>query len=265
MPARYCLLGQIAVVNDNAEATLDSAMVRALFAVLLLSPNQFVPVDRIITLLWERPPKSVSANLRKYATLLRRSFEAVSPGLGARLESRRSIGYRLLAEPGEIDLEQFNRLARQGQSDLALGRHAQAAETLQAALRLWRGPAGYDLPQHSLVARQVLALNEQRLAVATDLIEARLCLGEMAGLVAELRAMTATDPLNERAWEQLIRALHASGSPATALAAYTEARTAIRAQLGIEPSDRLRSLQSAMLRGLDLGAAEPATVGHGPG
>ena len=72
-------------------------MVRGVLAVLMLNSNQFVSLDRIVTHLWDVPPQSTKANVRKYVTLLRRILSRVSTGFEERLESRRSTGYRLVA------------------------------------------------------------------------------------------------------------------------------------------------------------------------
>ncbi|MYU19979.1 hypothetical protein GTZ78_57230, partial [Streptomyces sp. SID8361] len=55
-------------------------------------------------------------------------------------------GYRLSADPDDIDLHRFERLADEGTRALADGDPAKAVDLLDAALGLWRGPALSDLP-----------------------------------------------------------------------------------------------------------------------
>lgn len=255
MAAIFLVLGETALAGPAAlggtgagdVVRIQSAMVRALLATLVLSPNQFLSGDRIAGLVWDAPPPSAQANLRKYAAALRSLFAGM--GLAERLQSGRQRGYRLLAGPTEIDAERFATLAQEGRAALRRQSLRPAADILTRALAGWRGEAGHDLPLDSTIGRRVRALNEERLAVAGHLIDARMALGETSDVVAELRAIVVAQPLHERAWEQLIQALAGSGRPAAALAAYAQARAAIRAELGIEPSGRLRDLQHALLTG----------------
>src|SRR4051794_34551685 len=108
----FGLLGNVSIVTDDLEVLIEPVMVRSLLVVLLLSANQFLSLDRIIGRMWDTPPKSVRANLRKYATDLRRVLHGVDAGLTDRVESRRDRGYRLLADRGEIDVNAFMDLGR---------------------------------------------------------------------------------------------------------------------------------------------------------
>jgi DNA-binding SARP family transcriptional activator len=242
--------------GDGGLMTIDSVMVRALLATLVLHANQFLSSDRLVAQLWDEPPTSHQANVRKYAALLRRALDRRSPGLSGRLEARRHRGYRLVAAAGEIDSERFTELTRQGRCDQHRGDSSAAASAFIRALSYWRGPAGHDLPPYSGIGRRVRALNEERLTVQTELVDARVALGETASVISGLRATVAAHPLHERSWEQLIRAMHAVGNTAAALATYGEARRIIRHSLGIEPSGRLRSLHHALLHGT-AGAISP--------
>ena len=79
-------------------------------------------------------------------------------------------------------------------------------------------------------------------------IEADLALGRHAGLVAELEALIAAEPLRERPRLQLMLALYRSGRQADALAVYQSTRRMLVDELGIEPGPELRALEAAILR-----------------
>ncbi|MYX45198.1 AfsR/SARP family transcriptional regulator, partial [Streptomyces sp. SID89] len=102
-----------------------------------------------------------------------------------------------------------------------------------------------DLPDaHAETAR----LAELRLTAVQDRVEADLALGGGPELVAELRALLADQPLAERLYGQLMRALHAAGRPAEALAVYEDARRALADELGADPSPELSALHLELLR-----------------
>lgn len=123
----------------------------------------------------------------------------------------------------------------------------QAAETLRAALALWRGEPlaefGFELFAQAEIAR----LTELRAAVVEDRVEADLVLGRHAALCGELSREVTEQPLRERLWSQLIRALYRCGRQAEALGAYARLREQLREQLGIDPSPELVRLHEAVL------------------
>jgi class 3 adenylate cyclase len=84
--------------------------------------------------------------------------------------------------------------------------------------------------------------------VVEERIDAELGSGGGAGLVTELETLIEEHPLRERLRGQLMRALYAAGRQADALDAYRDARTMLRDELGLDPSDELRELEQAILR-----------------
>src|SRR5262249_57600107 len=66
-------------------------------------------------------------------------------------------------------------------------------------------------------------------------------------VVAELEGLVARHPLRERLRGQLMLALYRAGRQADALAAYQDARNALLAELGLEPTRGLQELQKAIL------------------
>ena len=69
-----------------------------------------------------------------------------------------------------------------------------------------------------------------------------------AELVAELEALTARYPLQERLHGQLMLALYRSGRQADSLAAYQRLRHTLDDQLGLAPAAEVRALEQAVLR-----------------
>ena len=94
------------------------------------------------------------------------------------------------------------------------------------------------------------------------LTEAELALGQHAHLLERLERLVAEHPYRERFRAQLMLALYRCDRQADALQAYRDARRALADELGIEPGERLRELEQAILTQdprLDLApAAAPA-------
>src|SRR4029079_5938676 len=90
-------------------------------------------------------------------------------------------------------------------------------------------------------------LDDLRLVAVEERIEAEIVLGRAADVVSELDSLAREHPLRERLCELRMRALYAAGRQADALEAYTAVRKALD-ELGIEPGERLKELQSSILR-----------------
>ena len=86
-----------------------------------------------------------------------------------------------------------------------------------------------------------------RLAGIERRIDLELALGHHDDLVPELEALVHAHPLRERLRGHLMVALYRSGRQAEALDAYRDARTVLRDELGLEPSEELQALQRAIL------------------
>jgi cytoskeletal protein RodZ len=112
---------------------------------------------------------------------------------------------------------------------------------------LWRAAALTGLPDAPFVGPESARLDALRLAALEDRIDADLELGRHADLVAELSALAARYPLQERLRGQLMLALYRSGRQAEALDVYRETRRLLADELGLDPSQSLRDLERAIL------------------
>ncbi|MZD08957.1 tetratricopeptide repeat protein [Streptomyces sp. SID5785] len=229
---RFGILGPLDVrAPDGSPLDPGGPRPRALLTQLLLDAGRTVSPERLIDGVYgEEPPAHAANALQSQISRLRRR-------LGLEIEAD-PAGYRLVVERDAVDVHRFERLARAGGQALAAGDHARAAELLREALGLWRGPAPQDLPR----------LDELRLTAVQDRIAADLALGAGPDLVAEIRDLLGSHPLSERLHALLMRALHAAGRPAEALAAYEEARGILAEELGADPSAELSALHLELLR-----------------
>jgi DNA-binding SARP family transcriptional activator/tRNA A-37 threonylcarbamoyl transferase component Bud32 len=240
-PVEFRVLGSIEVFEEgNGSITLGGPKQQVVLAHLLLRANHLVPADVLIDEVWgEEPPVTARNALQSYASHLRKALGA------ERLEGSRA-GYRLRAEPSELDATRFQSLVRDARRLLPIDAQA-AVGAFDRALALWRGPAFADLATEPSLRAEAARLEELRLGALEDRIEAQLAIGQDAEAIGELEGLTARHPLRERFWEQLMLALYRSGRQGEALTAYQRVRELLADELGIDPSPELRRLQQRIL------------------
>jgi YVTN family beta-propeller protein len=115
-----------------------------------------------------------------------------------------------------------------------------------------------DLAGEPVAAPAAAPLEDERLGVLEERIDAELAHGRHGELVPELEALVREHPYRERLRAQLMLALYRSGRQADALAAYRAARADFVDGLGIEPGEELRALERAVLK-QDPALAAPMT------
>lgn len=255
MSVEFRILGRIEVHTNAGTVALGSLKQRVLLAVLLLNPGRTVPVRKLVNVLWgDAAPPSAVANLRTYVNRLRHA-------LPAQCITGRAAGYELTLRHGELDMHVFTERAAAGRAALSRGDHAAAARHLGEALSACRGAVLEDLVDINAIAGLVAPIEELRLSVTEDYLEARLGLGEHREVIAQLREFVAEHPLRERPWAHLVTALYRSGDPAGALAVYADCRRVLADHLGLEPSPDLARLHRAVLdRDPGLAAASPVVT-----
>ncbi|MGN6169153.1 MAG: AfsR/SARP family transcriptional regulator, partial [Solirubrobacteraceae bacterium] len=239
---RFAILGPFEVADDEGrELTLGGRKQRSVLAILLLHAGEVVSSDRLIDALWgESTPATAAKTVRVYVSNLRKA-------LGGGVLLTRAGGYVLQVTAAEVDSRQFEALAAEGRSALQTGDFHRAAGVLREALGLWRGPALADFGYESFAQAEVARLQESRLAVLEDRIDADLALGLHTALVGELEALAREHPLRERLVGQLMLALYRSGRQADALEIYRRTRTHLANELGLEPGPALKVLQGQIL------------------
>jgi DNA-binding SARP family transcriptional activator len=237
----FRILGPLEVVEDRRALRLGSRKQRALLALLVLHAGRVVSRDQLIDDLWHgEPPAAAETTLRSHISRLRSV-------LGASRLLSRAPGYRLVLSPEELDAARCEHLLAEGRHALAQGRAAEAAEQLRSALALWRGSPLADVAYEPFAQGEIARLDDLRLVLLEERIEADLALGRHADLVGELEALVAEHPLRERLRSQLMLALYRSERQADALESYQQARRVLTDELGLEPSDALKDLQRAIL------------------
>ena len=213
---------------------------KAVLAVLALHVGEVVSIDRIVDVVWgERPPATVASGLHNTIAYLRGLFGDRS------LIATSAAGYtlRLPAEAIDVGRAESLILSRRAAAD-----PADRVSRLRRAVALWRGASLADVIAVPWLAEQGRRLDELRAAASVALIDARMALGEHAQLIPELERLTEADPVQEDLHRQLILALHRSGRPDDALAAFRRLDDALVEVLGIGPSPDLHELAAAIRR-----------------
>jgi predicted ATPase/DNA-binding SARP family transcriptional activator len=235
------VLGPIEVVADGKPVRLGGPKQRAVLAMLVVDLGRSVHADRFIDEIWDGEA-TAARSLQVYVSELRSL-------LGGRDSIRGDAGgYRLTLGREAIDAARFADVVEAGRRMAAAGDPERAAETLRRALTLWRGRAFADVADEAFVQAEGARLEELRLVATEMWADAALAIGHHAGLIPDLEALVAKEPLRETPRRQLMLALYRTGRQADALAAYHDARRVLRDELGIEPGPGLKQLEIDILR-----------------
>lgn len=241
MDVEFRILGPTGVDWDGRRVPIPRGRALSLLALLLVHRGAIVRPDRIADELWEGAgPRNAKNAVHVVASRLRGAVgEGVVVSEGG--------GYVVRPRPGAVDADRFEELHRRGCDELARDEPREAAQTLRAALVLWRGPALADVHEEGFAQPEIARLDDLRLSCLGERVEADLACGRHAEVAGELEALVREHPLRERLRGQLMLALYRSGRQADALAAYRGAHEALVEGLGIEPSPELRALERAIL------------------
>ncbi|HKO20337.1 MAG TPA: BTAD domain-containing putative transcriptional regulator [Acidobacteriaceae bacterium] len=220
---------------------------RLLLGLLALQSNTRVSSDQLIDYLWgDRPPQRARAIIQTRISELRAVLSCLEqPDPETELLVER--GHYALRAPLEcVDAQSFRQLieaARNSDSDL----HARSL--FRSALAMWRGSVLGDLaatPSAMLLTQSLEAL---RLSAIEDLFDIELRAGSEYAIADEVLQKAAEYPHRERLVGQAVLALARSGRATEALQWFDKWRRQLRAELGVDPSPELQSLQVALLRG----------------
>ncbi|KGN41194.1 hypothetical protein N801_08920 [Knoellia aerolata DSM 18566] len=266
MSVQVSVLGTTALAGSDGPVAIAARKRRALLAALALDLGAVVSADRLVDLMWGAvAPPGAFGTLHSYVSGLRRLLE---PGLEPRARPTilltSDAGYRLALPRGAVDATVFvdevrarHRVLDPLASQLTTGpdgrwpRRAEVEEQvdrLEQALRTWRGTPYADLTDHPDVLAERTALEGLRTTASDDLALGLLALGEHATVLALTEQATTRDPLRERGWSLHALALARAGRQAEALDAIRRLRSILDDELGLDPGQEVRDLESAILR-----------------
>jgi DNA-binding SARP family transcriptional activator/tetratricopeptide (TPR) repeat protein len=244
----FRLLGQVQAWAGVHELDLGPPQRRLVFAALAVDARHLVPMDVLISRVWDEPPRGASQSLRVHIARLRRMLS--EPG-APRLVHRPG-GYILDVDPESIDLHRFRRLTAERIGD--------RLAALRSALALWQGEPLTGLPG-GWAERTRARWSAQRLDATVAWAHAELAAAGSAAVINAVPEMMDRYPFAEPLAAVLMRALHLAGRTPEALACFAATRRRLADELGVDPGRELLRVHEAILRGeIDLGDATPATV-----
>ncbi|GFJ93703.1 AfsR/SARP family transcriptional regulator [Phytohabitans rumicis] len=134
----FRLLGPVEIHRTTGETIrLRRRQERLALAVMLLSPGRVVSTERLVDLLWERPPASATRSaLPSLMSRIRSVLGSTGNGDEPVRLVARGGGYLLRVQPDSVDLHRFSRLLDQAR---AIKEPTVRSARLAAALELWRG------------------------------------------------------------------------------------------------------------------------------
>ena len=234
------LLGPVDVLADGAPRPVRGLRRKAVLATLALQYGEAVSTSRLVYAVWgENAPATAPNTMQSHVSHLRGVLGSKDAILA------RPPGYRLDLGDAGTDVLLAERLLRQGAGSAD---PVDGIRDLRAALDLWRGVPLADVAGLPWLEEQAGRLELLYDQIRRALSEARLAAGEHASLVPDLEQMAGDFPLDEQVHAQLMLALYRSGRQADALGTYGRLRQRLAAELGIDPSQALRELETAILR-----------------
>lgn len=254
IPFEFRILGPLEVMAGSRRLDLGGTRQQIVLATLLLNADRVVTLDRLLEAVYgNRLPATSRSQVQIAISSLRHIFAGRCPGATISTQAR---GYVIIVGDGRLDSQWFKELVAAGREASDAGHLDQAVANYRDALRLWRGPALSGI-ESSLVQLAASRLDEQRISIIEDRINLELKLGRHHELTGELAELVHEFPLREQLRGQLMLALYRSDRTADALQVYRQGRQVMIDELGIEPNERLRQLEYAILTS-DPGLSLPA-------
>jgi DNA-binding SARP family transcriptional activator len=223
---------------DGASVALSPAEL-LLLAVLAVDASRSVSVGHLEDVLWpDARPVTATKSLQNHLVRLRRKLA----GIAIRAHAD---GYVLDIEPDAVDARRFERAA-----DTALDRSHTIEQRLQAtreALETWPGGTTSVLEQIPPLWPALTRLRERRFDVEEAHLELLVRAGQSEAAIHLAERLVRESPYREHRWWLQMVALVRAGRRRDALNTYARARQLLVDDIGIEPGQRLRSLQKAIL------------------
>jgi DNA-binding SARP family transcriptional activator len=248
------LLGPLEATVNGVSIVPSAGKPRQLLAILALNAGGAIPTTALMAELWaDLPPRAANTTLHTYIGKLRRALEHALQGPSEpdakEVLVTEKIGYRLKAPPEASDVGRYDELVDIGRRAAEREEYETAANTLAAALAMWRGPALSDIATGRHLTVEKVRLEEGRLSVLDLRIEMDLRLGRHRRLLGELAGLCERFPMGENFCDKYMLALYRSGQQWRALQVFQRLRTTMVEELGVDPSATMQRLHLAVLRG----------------
>src|SRR5215472_6646757 len=249
---RVGVLGPLVAWRDGQPVALGPVRMRTVLGLLVLYCKTGLPRAAAVDALWgEDPPPTAVAMVQEQVSRIRRLLvsgpvPASDRGQGVDV-SWAGSRYQLSLGSVSLDVAEFDELAAHARRAVGGGDAAAACEWYERALGLWRGRALEDI--EALRGHPaVIGLDRRRTEVVLEYAGAAADAGQQDAVVVHLEALTAREPLDERAHARLMVTLAATGRQARALRVYQDLARRLDAELGVKPGHELAEAHLQVLR-----------------
>ncbi len=209
--------------------------VRIVLVLLALAAPQPSSAEQLVAAAWDETalPQDPRSSLQTLMSRLR-------AGVGPDSIDTTAAGYRLTADPDDIDARRFLHLLQ----DVP----AADAQVVDEALSLWRGPPFADLKSPWLDRFERHTLVERYLAAVERRADLALESGDAVSQLPRLGRLAAEHPFRESLLVRLLRSLGQVGRSAEALQRYAALRTELADTLGVDPGPELQEVHAQLLK-----------------
>ena len=261
--AELRLLGPVEVLAHDGVVHAGEPRRLAVLAALTVDAGRVVSTTTLIDRVWgDGPPGQATRTLGTYITRIRRVLEK-SFGDATVTVINQPGGYRLTAQPDQVDLFLFRELV--GRARVPSRTPEQRVDLLRRAVALHRGDPLTGVGG-ACAARTREHLTGELLTARAQWAEAELAVGNATAVLAPLTTLADAHPLVEPLVVALVRALAEAGRPTEALERCRSHRQHLAEEYGTDPSPQLMLLYETVLRAdHQLAAAAPAKRSETPG
>ncbi|MDY7105121.1 MAG: BTAD domain-containing putative transcriptional regulator, partial [Actinomycetota bacterium] len=250
------VLGDIAVLDDQARPRRLSPQRAHILAVLAAAPGQVVSRAALASDVWQEDDPRVRSRLKSQITQIRNALD------GRLTIDYHLEGYRLSGELDRLDSTRFESLVTGARGLDA----AAAAERYRAALALWTGPGSFGGVDSLLVDDARRRLDALRDTTVVALAECEVALGRPDRSTEPLSDLFEEDPTRRDVASALAGLLAIGGREADSLRTIERHRRSL-AEIGLTPAPDVADLEGRILRHELPSARPPALVARtaGPG
>ncbi|MGI9624381.1 MAG: protein kinase domain-containing protein, partial [Acidimicrobiales bacterium] len=237
------VLGSVEVFNGRRLA-VGGPNQRRILAALAVRPGEVVSTDRLIDITWGdgAHPSRAEHNVVTYVSRIR-------TGLGEELAPRlatRAPGYVLLLDEGELDADRFERLVAGAARSLAANELERAVDSIDEALKLWRGQPYGEFCHDEFARAEVARLDELHTNALEIRCEMLVRLKRNAEALGILESLIEAAPLRETPRRLQMLAFYQSGRQVEALRAFQTFRQQLLDDVGVTPIEDLVSLDRSI-------------------
>ena len=221
--------------------------------ILLAARGQPVPTDRLADLLWghELPVNAPNA-LQTFVSVLRRRLSS-DPEWARALVVTDAQAYRFDTDLVSLDLDRFDALLERPVQEPS----RVVRRRLEHALALVRGEVLDDEPYAEWALELRRVYQSRVLEARVDAAQMALAECDYSAGLRHAEMAIGMDRFSEPAHRLAMLALYALGRQHEALHTFTQLRTILDHDLGLEPMPDTRALHSAILRQDDLASLLP--------